>query len=54
MPQRMDRLKEDVHEICGALTEQREVIDATARDFSRFSTWAITGLTRMMDRAGVA
>ncbi|GJS40918.1 hypothetical protein Tco_0565961 [Tanacetum coccineum] len=25
-----------------------------AHDFSRFSTWAITGLARMMDRAGVA
>ncbi|GJX93674.1 hypothetical protein Tco_0348260, partial [Tanacetum coccineum] len=54
MPQRMARLEEDVHEIHGALTEQREVIDAMARYFSRFSTWAITGLERMMDRAGVA
>ncbi|GJZ06369.1 hypothetical protein Tco_0540162 [Tanacetum coccineum] len=53
MPQRMARLEEDVHEIHGALTEQREVIDAMARDFSRFSTWAVTGLARMMDRAGV-
>ncbi|GJX96981.1 hypothetical protein Tco_0352779 [Tanacetum coccineum] len=40
--------------IRGALTEQREVIDAMAHDFSRFSTWAITGLARMMDKAGVA
>ncbi|GKB45758.1 hypothetical protein Tco_0896511 [Tanacetum coccineum] len=54
MPQRMARLEEDVHEICGPLTEQREVIDAMARDFSRFSTWAVTRLARMMDRAGVA
>ncbi|GJS23620.1 hypothetical protein Tco_0452252 [Tanacetum coccineum] len=54
IPQRMARLEEDVHEIHGALTEQREVIDAMARDFSRFSTWAITGLVRMMERAGVA
>ncbi|GJU69895.1 hypothetical protein Tco_1256154 [Tanacetum coccineum] len=45
MPQRMARLKEDVHEIHEALTEQREVIDAMAHDFSRFSTWAVTGLT---------
>ncbi|GJX62891.1 hypothetical protein Tco_0295791 [Tanacetum coccineum] len=37
-----------------ALTDQREVIDAMAPDFSRFSTWAITGLARMMDRAGVS
>ncbi|GKC76801.1 hypothetical protein Tco_1127575 [Tanacetum coccineum] len=53
MPQRMARLEEDVHEIRGALTEQCEVIDAMARDFSRFSTWVTTGLGRMMDRARV-
>ncbi|GJT63831.1 hypothetical protein Tco_1015311 [Tanacetum coccineum] len=32
MPQRMDRLEEDVNEIRGALAEQREVIGARARD----------------------
>ncbi|GKC79090.1 hypothetical protein Tco_1129864 [Tanacetum coccineum] len=53
LPQRMDRFEEDVHEIRGALTEKHEVIDAMARDFSRFSTWAITSLARMMDKAGV-
>ncbi|GJS31615.1 hypothetical protein Tco_0492235 [Tanacetum coccineum] len=53
MPWRMARLKEDVHEICGMLSEQREVISAMARDFSRFCTWTTTGLARMMDRAGV-
>ncbi|GKB48955.1 hypothetical protein Tco_0899708, partial [Tanacetum coccineum] len=53
MPQRMARLEEDVHKIRGALTEQHEVIDAMARDFSRFCTWTTTSLTRMMDRAGV-
>ncbi|GKA90763.1 hypothetical protein Tco_0812633 [Tanacetum coccineum] len=51
--QRMARLEEDVHEIHGALIEQREVIDAMARDFSRFSKWVVIGLGRMMDRAGV-
>ncbi|GJS72938.1 hypothetical protein Tco_0705779 [Tanacetum coccineum] len=35
MPQRMARLKDDVYEIRGALTEQREVFDAMAHDFSR-------------------
>nr|GEZ01437.1 hypothetical protein [Tanacetum cinerariifolium] len=53
MPQRMARLEEDVHEIRGALTKQREVIDAMACDFSRFYTWTTTSLARMMDRAGV-
>ncbi|GJW31978.1 hypothetical protein Tco_0052010 [Tanacetum coccineum] len=37
---RMDRLEEDVHEIRGALTEQREVIGAMARDFSRLAVSA--------------
>ncbi|GJU93639.1 putative reverse transcriptase domain-containing protein [Tanacetum coccineum] len=50
IPQRMARLEEDVHKIRGVLTEQREVIDAMAHDFSRFSTWVTTGLGRMMDR----
>ncbi|GKA13087.1 hypothetical protein Tco_0692633 [Tanacetum coccineum] len=54
MPQRMARLEEDMHKIFRALTEQREVIDAMARDFLRFNTWAVTGLALMMDRAGVA
>ncbi|GKB13055.1 hypothetical protein Tco_0846978, partial [Tanacetum coccineum] len=53
IPQRMARLEEDIHEIHGALTKHREVIDAMARDFSRFSTWVITSLARMMDKAGV-
>ncbi|GJS81293.1 hypothetical protein Tco_0747834 [Tanacetum coccineum] len=50
----MSILEEDVHEIRWGLTEQREVIDAMAHDFFRFSTWFTTGLGRMMDRAGVS
>ncbi|GJV88586.1 hypothetical protein Tco_1532524 [Tanacetum coccineum] len=53
MSQRMVRLEEDVHEILRALTEQREVIDVMARDFSRFSTWVVTRLGQMMDMTGV-
>ncbi|GKC78725.1 hypothetical protein Tco_1129499 [Tanacetum coccineum] len=53
MPQRMARLEEDVHEIRGTLTRQREVIDAMAHDFLRFSTWVTTSLARMMDMASV-
>ncbi|GKD69305.1 hypothetical protein Tco_1323395 [Tanacetum coccineum] len=51
MPQRMARLEKDMHELRRGLTEQREVIDAMARDFSRFSTWVTTDLGRMMERA---
>ncbi|GJT48906.1 hypothetical protein Tco_0975063 [Tanacetum coccineum] len=53
MPHRMARLKEDRREIRGALGEQQEVLDSMARDFSRFTAWTITSLSRMMDRAGV-
>ncbi|GKA13112.1 hypothetical protein Tco_0692658 [Tanacetum coccineum] len=35
-----------------ALGEQREVLDSMTRDFSRFTTWTVTGLSRMMDQAG--
>ncbi|GJY18088.1 hypothetical protein Tco_0389579 [Tanacetum coccineum] len=37
MSQSIARLEEDVHEIRGALAEQREVIDAMAWDFSKFT-----------------
>ncbi|GKC85347.1 hypothetical protein Tco_1141064 [Tanacetum coccineum] len=53
MPHRMARLEDVVREIHGVLTEQGQVIDGKARDFSRFSTWVVTILARMMDRAGV-
>ncbi|GJR43083.1 hypothetical protein Tco_1311186 [Tanacetum coccineum] len=32
---------------------QREVLDSMAHDFSRFTTWTVTSLARLMDRAGV-
>ncbi|GKE14198.1 hypothetical protein Tco_1421775, partial [Tanacetum coccineum] len=53
MTQRLGRLEEDVHSLRGALGEQREVLDSMARDISRFSTWTVIGLSRMMDQAGV-
>ncbi|GJW28596.1 ribonuclease H-like domain-containing protein [Tanacetum coccineum] len=46
------RLEEDVHGMRGALGEQREVLDSMASNFSRFTTWTVTGLSRMMDQAG--
>ncbi|GKF16297.1 hypothetical protein Tco_0061215, partial [Tanacetum coccineum] len=36
-----------------ALDEQREVLDSMAHDFSRFTTWTVTELSRMIDQAGV-
>ncbi|GJY92808.1 hypothetical protein Tco_0508590 [Tanacetum coccineum] len=53
LPQRVARLGEEVHRIREALGEQREVLDSMASDFSRFTTWTVIGLSRMMDHAGV-
>ncbi|GJW15467.1 hypothetical protein Tco_0019600 [Tanacetum coccineum] len=54
MPQRMARLEEDVQEIRGALAEQREVISAMTRDFSRFIIWAASGIAQLLDSARVS
>nr|GEV84745.1 hypothetical protein [Tanacetum cinerariifolium] len=48
MAHRLARVKEDVHEIQGALGERTEIFDSVARDFSRLSTWTIVGLSQMM------
>ncbi|GJV33319.1 hypothetical protein Tco_1393719 [Tanacetum coccineum] len=53
MAQRLAKVEEDVHEIRGALGEQREILDSIARDFSRFSTWTVVGLSQMMSQARV-
>ncbi|GJV64317.1 hypothetical protein Tco_1475145 [Tanacetum coccineum] len=53
MPQRMAILEEDVHKIRGALAEQRKVIGAMARDFSRFTVWAASGIAQLLDSARV-
>ncbi|GJZ28541.1 hypothetical protein Tco_0573188 [Tanacetum coccineum] len=35
-----------------SLGEQREVVDAMARDFSRFTVWAAEGISQLLDSAG--
>nr|GEV73691.1 hypothetical protein [Tanacetum cinerariifolium] len=45
MSQRLGMLEDDVHGLRGALGKQREVLDCMACDFSRFTTWTITGLS---------
>ncbi|GJU64072.1 hypothetical protein Tco_1245907 [Tanacetum coccineum] len=51
--ERISQLEEEVHGMREALQGQREVLDSMARDFSRSTTWTITSLSRLMDRAGV-
>nr|GEW44227.1 hypothetical protein [Tanacetum cinerariifolium] len=45
--------EDEVHGICEALQGQREVLDGMAHEFSRFTTWIVTSLAWLMDRAGV-
>nr|GEU44588.1 hypothetical protein [Tanacetum cinerariifolium] len=51
--ERIARLEEEVHGMREAVHGQREVLDSMARDFSRFTTWTVTSLARLMDRASV-
>nr|GEX92481.1 hypothetical protein [Tanacetum cinerariifolium] len=51
--ERIARLEEEVHSMREVLQDQREVLDSMARDFSKFVTWTVTSLSRMMDKAGV-
>ncbi|GJT71467.1 hypothetical protein Tco_1030753 [Tanacetum coccineum] len=51
--ERIARLEEEVHGIREVLQGQREVLDSMDRDFSRFTTWTVTSLSRMMDMADV-
>nr|GFB66356.1 hypothetical protein [Tanacetum cinerariifolium] len=52
MAQRLARVEEEVHEIRGALGKQHEVMDAMARDFSRFTVWVAGGISQLLDSAG--
>ncbi|GKB31190.1 hypothetical protein Tco_0870591 [Tanacetum coccineum] len=47
--QRLARLEEDVHGIQVSLREQREVVDAMARDFSKFTVWVAKGISQLLD-----
>ncbi|GJV53789.1 hypothetical protein Tco_1449530 [Tanacetum coccineum] len=53
MAQRLGRLEEDVHGLRVALGEHREVLDSMTHHFSRSTKWTVTGLSQMMDQAGV-
>ncbi|GJU73921.1 hypothetical protein Tco_1265326 [Tanacetum coccineum] len=51
--ERIALLEEEVHGIREVLQGQIEVLDIMASDFSRFTTWTVTSLTRLMNRTGV-
>ncbi|GJS77868.1 hypothetical protein Tco_0727749, partial [Tanacetum coccineum] len=52
MSQRLARMEDEVHEIRGSLGEQREVMDTMAKDLSRFTVWAVGGISQLLDFAG--
>ncbi|GJU40683.1 hypothetical protein Tco_1193640 [Tanacetum coccineum] len=45
MAQRLSRLKEEVHSLCGDMGEQREVLDSMSYDFARFTKQTAQGQT---------
>nr|GEV65988.1 hypothetical protein [Tanacetum cinerariifolium] len=52
MPQRMARLEEEVHRPRESLDKQREVMDAMAIDFSKFTMWAASGISQLLELSG--
>ncbi|GJW58700.1 hypothetical protein Tco_0105431 [Tanacetum coccineum] len=50
--QRISRLEEEVHELRESLDKQREVMEAMAIDFSRFTVWAASGISQLLDLSG--
>ncbi|GJR03019.1 hypothetical protein Tco_0526003 [Tanacetum coccineum] len=50
---RVLRLEEEVHGLRGSMAEPRDVLDSMACDFSSFTTWTVSSLSLVMDRAGV-
>ncbi|GJX68914.1 hypothetical protein Tco_0304641 [Tanacetum coccineum] len=49
---RMARLEEEVHGLRESLDKQQEVMDVIARDFSRFTVWAASGISQLLDLSG--
>nr|GEX10949.1 ribonuclease H-like domain-containing protein [Tanacetum cinerariifolium] len=54
MPQRMIRLEDEVHGLRESLDEQHEVMDAIARYFSRFTMWATSDISQLLDLSRAA
>ncbi|GKE20969.1 hypothetical protein Tco_1432481, partial [Tanacetum coccineum] len=51
--QSLSVLEDEVHSLRDDMGEQRGVLDSMAHDFSRFTTWTVTSLSRMMNQSGV-
>ncbi|GJR44331.1 integrase, catalytic region, zinc finger, CCHC-type containing protein [Tanacetum coccineum] len=48
----MAKIEEEVHGLRESLDKQQEVMDVIARDFSRFTVWAASGISQLLDLSG--
>ncbi|GJV16017.1 hypothetical protein Tco_1361340 [Tanacetum coccineum] len=51
--ERLQRLEEEVHGLRESFGEQRLMVDAMSKYFSRFTTWAVGRLGQLLDASGV-
>ncbi|GKA07922.1 hypothetical protein Tco_0687253 [Tanacetum coccineum] len=52
MSQRIETVKEEVHDLRRGVVGLREVVESFTTEQSRVSTWLITSMTRLMDASG--
>nr|GEX23059.1 hypothetical protein [Tanacetum cinerariifolium] len=53
IPQRLQRLEEEVHRLRESFRKKRVVVDGMSRDFARFTTWVVGCLGQLLDASGV-
>ncbi|GKD67544.1 hypothetical protein Tco_1321634, partial [Tanacetum coccineum] len=52
MPQRIARLKEEVHKLRRSIVRLHEDVDRSITNQSRFATWMVSCMTQLMDASG--
>ncbi|GJV52019.1 hypothetical protein Tco_1447760 [Tanacetum coccineum] len=52
-PEGLERLEEEVHGLRESFGEQRLMVDAMSKYFSRFTTWVVGRLGQLLDASGV-
>ncbi|GKD83094.1 hypothetical protein Tco_1349933 [Tanacetum coccineum] len=53
IPQRLERLEEDVQGLCRDVGSLRGLVERSMTDQGRFSTWMMTCMTQLMDASGL-
>nr|GEZ21712.1 hypothetical protein [Tanacetum cinerariifolium] len=54
IPQRLQRLEEEIRGVLEDLGEQRKVMDQMSVDFARFFAWVAGGLGHLFDARGIS